>query len=224
MNYFRILLLLFPVTGLFAQTTKPNTYNSSKDADPKAKSILKQVKDQLQIDKGVVINFEFKYSPAESTPVIQNGIAQIKGKKFNLDLGEQMLISDGTTLWTLLKKRNEVQINDASNIQNDPMSPYRLLQIHDSPDFTYVLAGDSKVNGVIRDIIEFKPLDKNAEFFKIRAEIDRAKKEYKNITLYLKTGDQYSLDIKSQLNKPIQETVFTWDAKKNPGMKVEDLR
>ncbi|MEP7322385.1 MAG: outer membrane lipoprotein carrier protein LolA [Saprospiraceae bacterium] len=224
MRYFRILFLLCLATGLFAQVTKPNTYSSSKDADPKAKSILKQVKDQLQIDKGVVINFEFKYTPAESSPIIQSGTAQLKGKKFNLDLSEQTMISDGATLWTLLKKRNEVQINDAADIRNDPMSPYQLLQIHDSPDFTYVLAGDSKENGVIRDIIEFKPLDRNAEFFKIRAEIDRAKKQYKTITLYLKTGDQYSILIKTQINKSMEDSSFTWDAKKNPGMKVEDLR
>ncbi|MEO5581048.1 MAG: outer membrane lipoprotein carrier protein LolA [Saprospiraceae bacterium] len=224
MNYFRTLILLFLSSCLFAQASKPNTYNSSKDADPKAKSILKQVKDQLQIDKGVVINFEFNYSPAETSPIIQSGVAQLKGKKFNLELSEQTMISDGATLWTLLKKRKEVQINDAADIRNDPMSPYQLLQIHDSPDFTYILAGDSKENGVIRDIIEFKPLDRNAEFFKIRAEIDRAKKQYRNITLYLKTGDQYSINIKSQLNKPIEDSTFTWDIKKNPGMKVEDLR
>ncbi|MGB2849065.1 MAG: hypothetical protein WBB93_15930, partial [Saprospiraceae bacterium] len=41
--------------------TKPTTYASSKDADPKAKALLKQVKDQLKLDKGVVINFQFTY-------------------------------------------------------------------------------------------------------------------------------------------------------------------
>lgn len=219
-----ILALIFTALRLNAQTAKPNIFNSNKDADPKAKAILKQVKDQFKIDKGVTLDFEFKYSPAEGTPTIQKGTAQLQGKKFNLDITDQTMISDGSTLWTLIKKRKEVQINDASEIQNDPMSPYQLLQIHDSPAYTYVLAGENKANGSVRDLIEFKPLDKNAEFFKIRAEVDRPKKQYKKITLFLKNGDQYQLDINSQVNKSLPENTFTWDAKKNPGMKVEDLR
>lgn len=219
-----ILILVFTGFGLIAQTAKPNTFNSNKDADPKAKAILKQVKDQFKIDKGVTLSFEFRYSPAEGTPTIQKGTAQLQGKKFNLDLTDQTMISEGTTLWTVIKKRKEVQVNDATEIQNDPMSPYQLLQIHDSPAYTYILAGENKVNGSVRDLIEFKPLDKNAEFFKIRAEVDRAKKQYKKITLFLKNGDQYQLDINSQVNKSLPENIFSWDPKKNPGMKVEDLR
>lgn len=210
------------VTG--QSTTKSTTYASSKDADPQAKALLKQVKDQLKLDKGVIIHFQFTYDPAEAAPSIQKGVVQLKNNSFRLTLQDQEISSDGKTLWTYLKKRNEVQINDAAEIQNDPLSPYRLIQIHDSPDFTYVTAGTSKVNGVLCDVIDFKPLDKNAEFFKIKAEIDRAKKQYKTISLYLKNGDQYTLSLSSQVNQNFADTTFVWNAAKYPGVKVEDLR
>ena len=203
---------------------KPITYASSKDADPQAKALLKQVKDQLKLDKGVVINFQFTYDPAEAAPSTQKGVVQLKNTSFRLTLQDQEISSDGKTLWTYLKKRNEVQINDAAEIQNDPLSPYRLIQIHDSPDFTYVIAGTSKVNGVLCDVIDFKPMDKNAEFFKIKAEIDRAKKQYKTISLYLKNGDQYTLSLSSQVNQNFADNAFVWNAAKYPGVKVEDLR
>ena len=73
------------------------------------------------------------------------------------------------------------------------MSPYQLLQIHDSPAYTHIFwPGENKVNGSVRDLIEFKPLDKNAEFFKNPAEVDRAKTYIKDHPL-LKNGDQYQL-------------------------------
>ncbi len=207
-----------------AQTNQPGRYLSNKDADPKAKALLKQVKDQLKLDKGTVINFNFKYFPAEGSTTTQKGKLEIKGKKFKLDLVDQELTSDGQTLWTYLKKRNEVQIQSALEIENDPFSPFRLLQIHDSPDFTYIMNGTSKENNVIYDIIEFKPLDHKAEFFKIKSEIDRTTKKYHKIVLYLKNGDQYALELGAQASQLLPDKLFTWDKNLYPGVKLEDLR
>ena len=217
--------ILFIYTVLsFAQSKPSSTFNNYKDTDPKAKALLKQVKDELRIDKGVELSFEFKYSPAESKPSNQKGNVFIENKKFKLELNDQEMTSDGTSLWTFIKKRNEIQIQDAAEILNDPLSPYKLLQIHDSPDFVYSLAGNTKVNNQIRDIIEFKPLDTKADFFKIRAEIDRVKKQYKKITLFLKNGDQYELNLLSQIKKSMASSFFVVDTKKYEGAKVEDLR
>ncbi len=217
--YFWILLTLHA-----SAQSKPDNFLTHKDADPKAKALLKQVKDELKLDKGVEIVFDFKYYPAEGSLTHQKGTLQIKGKKFILNINDQELISDGTSLWTFLKKRNEVQIQEAKGVEDDPMSPFRLLQIHDSPDFTYILSGTTKEKNVSFDIVEFKPLDTKADFFKIKTEVDRVKKQYHKIVLYLKNGDQYALEIRSQVSKAIPENLFTWDSKMHAGVKVEDLR
>lgn len=214
-----IVILLSLHTILIGQP-KPTTYKSNRDADPKAKALLKQVKDNLGVDKGVEINFEFKYTPAEAKPNIEKGKVGIRGNKFHLTLGDQEIYSDQKTLWTYIKKRNEIQIQDGSGIDDDPLSPFKLLQIHDSPEFTYILSGETKTMATI----EFKPLDKNAEFFKVKADIDKSKKQYKRLVLYLKNGDLYELNVITQIKKPLKEDVFTLELKKYPGAKVEDLR
>lgn len=220
MRRISVLVLLICLRLLLAAQSKPGAFQSNKDADPQAKALLKQVKDNLNIEKGVEINFEFKYTAAESKPTIEKGKVEIKGKKFHLTLGEQEIFSDQKTLWTYLKKRNEVQLQNAEGIDDDPLSPFKLLQIHDSPDFTYILNGETKTSASI----EFKPLDKNADFFKVKADIDKSKKQYKRLVLYLKNGDLYELNVAAIAKKTLNDEIFTPDLKKYPGAKVEDLR
>ncbi len=212
------------LAGLLWGQTKSSTYNSNKEADPKARALLVQVKENLKLDKGVELSFDFTYTAAESKPMAQKGKVSIKNKSFRLELNDQEMTCDGKTLWTFIKKRNELQIQDATEILNDPLSPYKMLQIHDSPDFTYIMSGSVKVNGQDRDVVEFKPLDTKAEFFKIRAEIDRSKKQYRKISLFLKNGDQYVLTLMSQTAKALADRYFTADIKDYPGALLEDLR
>lgn len=208
---------------LLAQSPK-NTYQGSKDSDPKARNILKAVSNKLKLDQGVSFDFTLVTQVAEASAQTQKGKAQIKGQKFNIDLPDQLLVSDGTILWVYLKKRNEIQLQDAATITADPVSPYQLIKIHESPEFVYIWTGESKINNVTCDIIEFKPLDTKAEFFKIKVEIDQAKSAYKKITLFFKSGDQYVLNLNNQINGSLAPTLFTLDPKSYPGAHVEDLR
>ncbi len=222
----RVLFVIY--LGLIAWDTYAQspavTYSANKESDPKARAILKTVSNKMKLDQGVVIDFNLVTQAAESTPMTQKGKAQIKADKFYLDLTDRLMVSDGKTLWVYLKKRNEIQIQEASTITEDAISPYRLIKIHESPEFVYIWTGETKNNGSVTDIIEFKPLDTNAEYFKIKAEIDRAKSVYKKITLYFKSGDQYHLQLISQSSNNLPLSLFTLDPKAFPGAHIEDLR
>ena len=223
--YKHLVLAVFSMLTYISVAAQKNmTFTSNKDSDPKARQILKAVSEKIKTGKGVTFGFTFVTQAAESAPVIQKGKAMILDNKFVLDFPEQQLTSDGTTLWVYLKKRNEVQIQDAAGLAEDPISPYQLLKIHEAPELVYILAGESRVNGAVCDVVEFKPLNHNVEYFKIKAEIDRAQARYRSITLYLKSGDSYVLNINSQANTPFADRLFVFDPKKYPGILVEDLR
>lgn len=200
------------------------TYSANKESDPKARAILKTVSNKMKLDQGVVIEFNLVTQAVESSPVTQKGKAQIKADKFYLELADRLMVSDGKTLWVYLKKRNEIQIQEARTVTEDAISPYRLIKIHESPEFVYIWTGETKNNGIVSDIIEFKPLDTHAEYFKIKAEVDRTKSVYKKITLYFKSGDQYHLQITSQSNSNLPLSLFTLDPKTFPGAHIEDIR
>jgi outer membrane lipoprotein carrier protein len=200
------------------------TYSANKESDPKARAILKTVSNKMKLDQGVVIEFNLVTQAAESSPVTQKGKAQIKADKFYLELADRLMVSDGKTLWVYLKKRNEIQIQESRTVTEDAISPYRLIKIHESPEFVYIWTGETKNNGSVSDIIEFKPLDTNAEYFKIKVEVDRAKSVYKKITLYFKSGDQYQLLITSQASSNLPSSLFTLDPKTFPGVHIEDIR
>jgi len=216
------ILGLFPL-GLFSQSP-PVTYTDKKDSDPKARAILRSVSNKMKLEQGVSIDFSLITQAAESAPETQKGKARIKADQFNLELPDRTMVSDGKTLWVYLKKRNEIQIQDAGSVTEDPISPYRLIKIHESPEFVYIWTGETKNNGSIFDIIEFKPLDTTAEYFKIRVEVDRAKSAYKKITLFFKSGDQYTLQLSGQMNSNLPLSIFTLDPKSYPGAHIEDLR
>ena len=223
MRIYVVFILASMHLGLYGQSPVV-TYSESKDSDRKAKAILRSVSNKMKIDQGMVFDFTLVTTAAESAPITQKGKAQIKADKFYLDLADRLMVSDNKTLWVYLKKRNEIQVQEASIVTEDAVSPYRLIRIHESPEFVYIWTGESKTNGVVSDIIEFKPLDLKAEYFKIKVEIDWAKSVYKKITLYFKSGDQYSLQLTSQTNTNLPLSLFTLDPKSYPGAHIEDLR
>jgi len=121
-----------------------------------------------------------------------------------------------------MKNNNVVQINNFED-DEDPMSPGRLLKIYES-DKEFVYAITNEVKGDTKVEIEFKPLSKDADFFKIRLEVDKVKTEVKSIKVFAKDGTTYSLDIKSIRSITPDESVFMFNKSKFPGVKVEDLR
>ncbi len=215
-----VLLALWTVCGI-AQSSV-----SVEENDPAAKAILDAIKNKYESYQSLDVHFTLTIAFPEEDPEIQKGHLSQQAEQYKLDLEGQSIISDGTTMWFHLKNRNEVQINDVEEGEDDEMlSPQNLLRIYETNEFYYALVGEAEENGQAVQKIEFKPLDRDSEYSKMRLSINKSTKEILRIKTFAKDGSRYTLQVdKLTPNKNFEKNYFQFDPAQFPGIHVENLR
>jgi outer membrane lipoprotein-sorting protein len=155
----------------------------------------------------------------------QKGKMQQKGDKYHVNLDDQEVICDGKSTWIYLKKNKEVQVNDASASSDaNSLSPKSLLKIYQNGSFAYNLNGTGNENGKSVQFIEVKPLDRNADYSKLRLAADK-NNQITSLKVFNKDGSRYSLQLKKMnTSAKLADALFTFNAAQYPGVRVEDLR
>jgi len=222
MKNFMILLLLFGFTtaGL-AQTT------FKEEVDPAAKAILKKMKDIYESYETLEADFTLTIEIPEQDVETQTGTISQKGDKYHLLLDDQAIISDGNTLWYYLKNKNEVQINNVEEDmeEGEIMSPKALLHIYESKQFMYALVHEGMEGNTSIQQIEFKPIDRDSDYSKLRLTIDKKSTRMMRIKAFGKDGSRFTLKINDfKPNKALSDQFFVFDETLYKGVRVEDLR
>ncbi len=194
-------------------------------ADAQAKAILSGVSKKYRSYAMVKTDFSFTLkNPQAKINETQNGSLYVKpsSNKYKVNLGEQELISDGKVQWTYLKNDNEVQISEIDN-SSGALNPAKIFTMYEK-GFKYVYLGDTKANGKVYQNIELAPLQ-NRSFSKVKLRIDKLAKQISNIIVYDKNGNTYTYYIKSFTpNVKVDDSFFTFNAAKHPGVDIVDLR
>ncbi|MFK8055749.1 MAG: outer membrane lipoprotein carrier protein LolA [Saprospiraceae bacterium] len=175
----------------------------------------------LQAD--VALEIQFPESPAE----VQTGTITQSGERFRVEFDQQIVISDGETVWMYLPDNKEVQVYDAddSDTNGGFMSPQDLLTIYDSDGYEYDIVGEVQENGTTLRQIEFKPTDRESEMSKIRLTYDPVKNEIRRVRVFNKDGSRFALLLTSvKTGQEVADATFTFQAKDYPGVMVEDMR
>lgn len=151
------------------------------------------------------------------------GKIAVKGEMYKLELDEQVVINNGTTVWTYLPDVNEVNI-DNYNPDEEEMSPSKIYDAY-KEGYKYLLIGDQTVNGEASSEIDLIPNDKDAQFFKIKLFIAKKDNSLKSWTMFDKSGNKYIYTITDfKADKGSQDSDFSFDATKYPGVEIIDLR
>lgn len=220
--------LLFISTAILAQS-KSNILANAEDSDPQATAILEKLRQRYEGFKSMEANFTLTLEIPDEHKEVQTGKLVQKGDKYRLDLESQSIISDGETLWLHLKNNNEVQINDVPSEEEAAeagiLSPKDLLRIYEKGEYVYALTNQYAKEGKLIEEIEFKPLDKNSEYSKLRVAIDKKTNDIVSVIAFSKDNSRYTLAINKLVpNKNYENGVFKFDKSKFPGVYMEDLR
>ena len=194
--------------------------------DAKAKQILNEVSKKYRSYDVIKTDFTFTLdNPQAKIKETQSGTlyAKAKSNKYKVVMKAQDLISDGKTQWTYLKNEKEVQVSDVDDSPT-AINPAKIFTIYEK-GFKYAYTGDVKVGGKTQHVIDLSPLDAKRSFFKVRLNIDKASSQISNAVIFDKNGNKYTYTIKAFApNVKVPESAFAFDAKKFPGVSVEDLR
>jgi outer membrane lipoprotein carrier protein len=147
-----------------------------------------------------------------------SGKISVKGEKFVLDVAGQKIFNNGTDVYTFNAEINEVTIS--TNEPDD--SEISINNVYDlyKKGFKYALMS-TMANG--DRIIELDPESRDKSYFKIRMVIN-SKDELKAFTVFERTGNRYLYSIDSFKPVSLNDSYFTFDAKKYPNVEVIDFR
>jgi len=151
------------------------------------------------------------------------GKVTVKGDKYRLELQDQQLYNNGTTVWTYLPANKEVNV-DNFDPKSDDLNPSKIFEMY-KKGFKYLLIGDKTEANVLCDEIDLVPEKKDAQYFKVKMMISKKDKSVQSWTMFDKGGNRYRYTItKFTPNIKIEDSYFTFDPKKFPGVEVIDLR
>ncbi len=223
MKKFLFFLLICAISTVsFAQQ---NTMSKAADSDPQAKAILDKLRTKYESLQSVEAAFSLIIEIPEQPKEVQKGTLSQAGDKYRLDLSDQTIISDGTTVWMHLKNMNEVQIMDVEEGSGEFLSPKDLMQIYEQEEFIYALMNQVKEGDKLIEQIEFKPVDRNSDYSKLRLSVDKRKNEIARIKVFSTDGTRYTMRIdKWTPGKNFPNSHFSFNTSQHPDIYVEDLR
>ncbi|MCB0494029.1 MAG: outer membrane lipoprotein carrier protein LolA [Cyclobacteriaceae bacterium] len=151
------------------------------------------------------------------------GKITVKGDKFKLLVDGQEIINNGTTVWTYLPAAEEVNIDNVDP-DTDEMNPSKFYIMY-KKGYKYLYLEDQTDGGVLCEVVDLVPEKKDAQYFKIRMNIAKKDKSIQSWTMFDKSGNRYKYAISKFVpNVKVDDSFFTFDPKKYPGVEVIDLR
>ena len=190
--------------------------------DAKAKSILEAVSKKVNGLKSLKANFALHLNSGK-VKESKKGTFYMKGPKYRVELAGQQIICDNKTVWTYMKETNEVQVSNY-NPNEQTISPAKLFTNFYDKEYSYKYAGTRTVAGKSCNIIEMTPTNKSKQFSKVELAIDKSNTIVGG-NIWEKNGNKYQYDVSGFTpNAPVADALFTFDAKKYPGVEVVDLR
>ena len=201
------------------------TAAKAESSDPKAKALLDKVKKQYESYNSLETNFTLTLKMAEQTKEeVQKGKMIQEKDKFRIEMGKQLVISDGKVVWQ--KVDNNVQIKNATDkSSSEALSIKDLMATYDKK-FIWGIVGET-TEGWSKKAMTLvgKPIDRRNEYAKIQITIDQKTNQVISMTAFGKDQSRYKLSMEAPvLNKQYAATLFTFDKSKYPNVKVVDLR
>jgi outer membrane lipoprotein carrier protein len=192
--------------------------------DPKAFEILEAMSKKYKALPSFEANIAYTLTnETENINEEFKGKITVKGDKFRLTLPEQEVINNGTTIWTYLPEAKEVNIDNV-DAKSDEVTPSKFYEIY-KKNFKYIYLEDKTENGVVCEVVDLIPEKKDAQYFKIRMNITKKDKSIQSWTMFDKGGNKFKYSLtKFSSSIKVDDTFFTFDPKKYPGVEVVDLR
>ena len=200
--------------------------SSQAQCGPRVQEVVTAVGDKFDASKAYSVDFIIGMNYVGEPATEQKGRITVQGNRFFLKMKDQQFVSDGQTLWIYMPEEKEVQIlNVADQAEWSNLSPISLLQQYCSNDFMSRSLGLTMEDSKEVEHLEFTPVDKDQDVFKVRISYDQNSKEVSRIKTFNKDGSRITIDAnKYQYDITTTASVFTLDTEKLEGVHIEDLR
>lgn len=194
---------------------------SAQDKDPKAKAILDDLSKKMKAYTSFTVEFSSKLEKkSDGVNETQSGKATIKGNKYIVEVGDQKILCDGATTWTILTGDKEVYESKVGADQDDLLDPSKMFSLWEK-DFKYKLAKEETVAGSVIAEIHLFPTKAGSKYHTVIIKIDKTKMEMKSVVVKGKDGEVLTYTLtKLTTNVASNDADFKFDKAKYPGYTV----
>lgn len=208
-----IALLIFSIPQINAQSK-----------DKQATDILDEVTAKTKGYESIKMDFTYQMeNPEANINETTSGNALVSGDKYRLDIAGQLVISDGTTIWTVLKDSEEVQVNDMTDNDN-AFSPTKMLTDYSKNYKSKLISKTQALNGVDVYILELTP-NKKENFKNVNLYVRRSEMQPYRIEIYDYNGSVYTYTLTSfKPNVTVKAGDFTFVESQYPDYEIIDMR
>jgi outer membrane lipoprotein-sorting protein len=195
----------------------------AQDKDPKAKAVLDEVSKKIKSYTSFSVEFSSNMKNSGGANENISGKAIIKGNKYIIESGNQKILCDGKTVWTIMHKEKEVYPNplEEGDAEDQLLNPTKMFTIWEK-DFKYRWIKEEVVAGVTLVEIHLFPMNPaKSKFHTVIVKINKATNELHTVIVKGKDGDvlTYKL-LKLTPNVPVNDADFKFDKAKYPGYTV----
>ncbi len=176
-----------------------------------AKSVLDKTAAVVSNKNGVQANFTMTGGMGDVS-----GTIAVKGRKFHATTPIATMWFDGKTMWTYMKKNEEVNITTPNESQLQKINPYNFINLYkqgydmtmSKSDKTYTVHLTAKNSNKIQEL--FITVDKNT---------------YHPTQVKMLQGKKWTVfDISNLKAQTLSDAIFTFNSKDFPSAEVIDLR
>lgn len=176
-----------------------------------AKSVLDKTAAAVSNKNGVQANFTMTGGMGNVS-----GTIAVKGRKFHATTPIATMWFDGKTMWTYMKKNEEVNITTPNEAQLQKINPYNFINLYkqgydmtmSKSDKTYTVHLTAKNSNKIQEL--FITVDKNT---------------YHPTQVKMLQGKKWTVfDISNLKAQTLSDAIFTFNSKDFPSAEVIDLR
>ncbi len=189
-----------------------------------AEAILNKMSVKYKSMKAFKATFSWELnSQVENIEESFSGKVTVKDNKYHLDLGDQEIYNDQRTVWTYLKDVNEVTITE---YEPDPeeLTITQMYSIYEK-GYKYLYLGEETIEGVVYDVIDLTPEDRELSFFRIQLRVSKKDSIIKSWKIFERNGRIYTYKIKDfKPNIEVSDQDFVFNTEKHPDVEVVDLR
>ncbi len=187
-------------------------------AQNNAETLIRVMVDQLKSHKNLELVFDYQYSPdGKNFGDSENGHAWLQGEAYKIELADQQTFSDGTTIWSYLIDDEEVMVSNATDgVDNTPL---KLLTSLDE-NYAATLTGIDAEGTATVELANPK-----GQYKRITLKINTKKNEIISADIYVDDGSKVVVAVEEmKFDQKLDDTFFTFDAKKHPKVDIIDMR
>lgn len=218
-------IVLFSNVQLFSQVD----YSNFKDSDSEATQLLDRLYRYIADAPDYTVDFSLTLEYPGEQPQSESGTLSQSNNNYVLNLESQAIYANEDTQWTHLKTDNEVMIDnrDPDDLSDNlSLTPLGLLGLYQSEEFVYAILNTEPFESSTRYFVEFKPLDQESDYSKMRINIvDNKVPTMEQITIFNKDASRYVINVADlKINNGLTKADFSFDKSKYPDIHVEDIR